>query len=503
MDTLSLEAASQISASKSFENIFANLKYYLCKLDICKEVAFFVSRFNGETCYPKKNCHIDKNSLAFLRASKEENICALDGDYSFLKDLGINEFGDNVFVCRFKMLEHGSEVFAFFSKGAKYDEQFLLYFFKIAYAPLNLITSDSTLKLILEYAAFVAEQKEPEMMLVALADMAREFSAADRATIWIGDKSNSSLWTKVAHGIPNITIPDNTGLAGYAYKNAETVVCNDPYSDTRFNPEIDKKTGYLTKSVAVIPVKNSENVVIGALQCINKLSSDDSFSSDDVSKLNLVATYIANTMELASLHKEIEDTQKEVIFTMGEVGEFRSKETGNHVKRVAEYSYILALGCGLSNTESELLRMASPMHDIGKVAIEDAILKKPGKLTDEEFDTMKTHTIMGYEVLRHSSRKIISAAAIVAYEHHEKWNGRGYPRGIKGEEIHIFGRITALADVFDALGSDRCYKKAWELEKIYGLFKEERGEHFDPKIVDAFFDNLDKILLIRESFKDV
>jgi response regulator RpfG family c-di-GMP phosphodiesterase len=188
---------------------------------------------------------------------------------------------------------------------------------------------------------------------------------------------------------------------------------------------------------------------------------------------------------------------------MGEVGEFRSKETGNHVKRVAEYSYVLAKGCGLSEAEAELLRMASPMHDIGKVAIEDAILKKPGKLTDEEFDIMKTHTTMGYEVLRHSTRKIISAAATVAYEHHEKYNGRGYPRGLKGEEIHIFGRITALADVFDALGSDRCYKKAWELEKIYNLFKEERGEHFDPKVVDAFFDNLEKILHIRESFKDV
>jgi len=502
MNAILLEAAAQISASKSFEAIFTNLKYYLVKLGICHEIVFFACRFNAEAYYPQ-NCKIENTSLKSLQNNKEESIQEYAGDMSTPYSFGISGSAKNISVCRFKILEHGGEVFSFFTKGEKYDEAIILYFFKFAYSPLNLITTDGTLNLILKYAAFVAEQKEPEMMLVALADMAREFSAADRATIWIGDRENKTLWTKVAHGIPNITIPDTVGLAGSAYNSAETVVCNDPYSDVRFNPEIDKKTGYVTKSVVVLPVKNSENVAIGALQCINKLSSDNKFNSEDVAKLNLVTTYIANTLELASLHKEIEDTQKEVIFTMGEVGEFRSKETGNHVKRVAEYSYILALGYGLSYADAELLRMASPMHDIGKVAISDDILKKPGKLTDDEFDIMKSHTIMGHEVLKHSTRKIISAAAIVAYEHHEKWNGRGYPRALKGEEIHIFGRITALADVFDALGSERCYKKAWELDKIYELFKAERGEHFDPKLVDAFFDNLDKILDIRGNFKDV
>lgn len=503
MNAIVLEAAAQIGGSKSFDAIFTNLKYYLVKLGICSEIAFFVYRFNGESCYPKNNRKIENTSLKSLQNIKEESICAYQGELGELSTFGVEGFVGNLFVGRFKILEHGGEVLSFFTKGEKYDEATLLYFFKFAYAPLNLIATDGTLNLILKYAAFVAEQKEPEMMLVALADMAREFSAADRATIWIGDKENKTLWTKVAHGIPNITIPETTGLAGAAYNALETVVCNDPYSDGRFNPEIDKKTGYVTKSVVVLPVKNSENIAIGALQCINKLSSDNKFNEEDVAKLNLVTTYIANTLELASLHKEIEDTQKEVIFTMGEVGEFRSKETGNHVKRVAEYSYVLALGCGLKFSEAELLRMASPMHDIGKVAISDDILKKPGKLTDEEFDIMKSHTTMGHDVLKHSTRKIISAAAVVAHEHHEKYNGRGYPRGIKGEEIHIFGRITALADVFDALGSERCYKKAWELDKIYDLFKAERGEHFDPKVVDAFFDNLDKILDIRGSFKDV
>lgn len=200
--------------------------------------------------------------------------------------------------------------------------------------------------------------------------------------------------------------------------------------------------------------------------------------------------------------KEIEEIQKEIIFTMGSIGESRSKETGNHVKRVAEYSKILALNYGLDEEESEMLRQASPMHDIGKVAISDSILKKPGRLNDEEITIMKTHAQAGYEMLKSSNRPLLKTAAIVALEHHEKWDGTGYPRGLKEEEIHIYGRITAIADVFDALGSNRCYKKAWEDDKIFALLKEERGKHFDPKLIDIFFQNLDEFLKIRNTFVD-
>jgi len=503
MSTILLKAAVEIAASSSFESVFTNLRKSLMELGVCSEITFFVCRFNGDACYPQKNCRLDKAPLKMLQNIPPETIVKQEGELHDLKIVGVRDDKNRSFAVRYRVLDYGGEVFAFFDKGKTYDEDVFINLLRLSYSPLNLITADGTLDLILKYAAFVAEQKEPEMMLVSLADMAREFSAADRATIWMGDKVNKTLWTKVAHGIPNVAISDTTGVAGYAYHNDKTVICNDPYSDPRFNAAIDKKTGYHTKSIIALPIKNSENIVIGALQCVNKLSTDSEFNDNDVAKLHLVSTYVANTLELASLHKEIEDTQKEVIFTMGEVGEFRSKETGNHVKRVAEYSYIIAIGYGLSVLDAELLRMASPMHDIGKVAIADSILKKPGKLTDEEFEVMKSHTTMGYEVLRHSNRKIISAASIVAYEHHEKWAGNGYPRGLKGEEIHIFGRITALADVFDALGSDRCYKRAWDLDRIYALFHEESGRHFDPKVVGAFFNNLDKILHIRESFKDV
>ena len=203
------------------------------------------------------------------------------------------------------------------------------------------------------------------------------------------------------------------------------------------------------------------------------------------------------------LKQEIEDTQKEIIFTMGAIGESRSKETGNHVKRVAEYSYLLAKLYGLSEDEAKLIKEASPMHDIGKVAIPDSILKKPGKLTDEEFEIMKTHSQLGYEMLKHSKRPIIKAAAIIAHQHHEKYNGKGYPQGLKEDEIHIYGAIVAIADVFDALGSDRVYKKAWDDERIINLFIEETGEHFHPVLANLFLANFEKFIKIRDRFKDI
>jgi PAS domain S-box-containing protein len=207
--------------------------------------------------------------------------------------------------------------------------------------------------------------------------------------------------------------------------------------------------------------------------------------------------------ELTNIHQEIEDTQKEIVYKMGEIGESRSKETGNHVKRVAEYSKSLALLHGLSISDANILFTASPMHDIGKVAISDSILKKPGKLTEEEFTIMKTHTTIGYEILKGSSRAVLKAASIVANEHHEKWNGQGYPKGLKKEEIHIYGRITAVADVFDALGSERCYKKAWSDEDIFKYYEKEKGEQFDPKLVDLFLNNKKVFTDIRNKYKDL
>lgn len=187
---------------------------------------------------------------------------------------------------------------------------------------------------------------------------------------------------------------------------------------------------------------------------------------------------------------------------MGAIAETRSKETGNHVKRVAEYSALMGELLGLSQAECALLRDASPMHDIGKVGIPDAVLHKPGRLTPEEWQIMMTHARLGYEMLQASHRPVMEAAATIALQHHEKWNGKGYPNGLAGEDIHLYGRIVALADVFDALGSDRCYKRAWPDEKIFTLLQEESGQQFQPQLVSLFFTHLDRFLAIREQFRD-
>ncbi|QKJ24341.1 HD-GYP domain-containing protein [Poseidonibacter lekithochrous] len=226
------------------------------------------------------------------------------------------------------------------------------------------------------------------------------------------------------------------------------------------------------------------------------------FSLKGVKDINKIMAYGTNITESIKANEEIINIQKDVVYAMGAIGETRSKETGNHVKRVAEYSKILALKYGLDEAQADLLKLASPMHDIGKVGIKDEILNKPGKLTDKEFIVMKTHSTLGYNMLKNSDKPILKAAAIVAHQHHEKWDGSGYPKKLKGEEIHIFGRITAVADVFDALGSDRVYKEAWPLEKIFNLFKEERGKHFDPQLIDLFFDNFEEIDEIRLKYQD-
>ncbi|MDO3409944.1 DUF3369 domain-containing protein [Saccharibacillus sp. CPCC 101409] len=219
----------------------------------------------------------------------------------------------------------------------------------------------------------------------------------------------------------------------------------------------------------------------------------------------LAEAYCTNTdavFENLELRREIENTQKEIIYTLGEIAETRSKETGFHVKRVAEYTKLLALKYGLPEEEAKLLELASPMHDIGKVGISDSILNKPGKLTEDEYRLMQTHALSGYEMLKHSNRPILKTAAIIALQHHEKYGGGGYPHGLRGEEIHLYGRITAIADVFDALASDRVYKKAWPLDEIVELFERERGRHFDPVLTDLFLEHLGEFLMIRAAYMD-
>ncbi len=215
---------------------------------------------------------------------------------------------------------------------------------------------------------------------------------------------------------------------------------------------------------------------------------------------NLAQKVAAGLEEIRSLNAEITATQRDVIIMLGSVCEGHSAETALHVKRVAAYAYFLAQCCNLAPEQAELIKEAAPMHDIGKIAIPDSILEKKGPLTADEWMVMKTHSFLGYKMLCYSERPLFKMAATIALEHHEKYDGSGYPKGLKGQNIHIAGRITAIADVFDALDSVRCYKDGWDLEAILTLFKQQRGYHFDPDIIDCFFAHLDTFLQVRAQF---
>ncbi|MGL1862725.1 MAG: DUF3369 domain-containing protein [Pseudodesulfovibrio sp.] len=239
-------------------------------------------------------------------------------------------------------------------------------------------------------------------------------------------------------------------------------------------------------------VSGSESVIY--------LHGADRFRDNDQKLIEVFSSNISVAFDNIGLNQVITETQKELLFTLGEVVETRSSETANHVRRVAEYSYILGRSSGMSQDEAERLKLASPMHDVGKIGIPDAILLKPGKLTDEEFTLVKTHTTIGYDILKKSDRPIMQMAATVALEHHERWDGTGYPNGLKGEEIARIARITTLADIFDALGNKRVYKKAWLTSDILNYLEEHTGTIFDPTLVALFMENLDQILDIKNRF---
>jgi putative two-component system response regulator len=193
------------------------------------------------------------------------------------------------------------------------------------------------------------------------------------------------------------------------------------------------------------------------------------------------------------LLSELEENQKEMIEVLTDLMEATSDETGKHTRRVSEMSALLAqLHPALTDEDADMLFYASPMHDVGKMTVPPEVLNKPGRYTEEEFCIMKDHTTNGHNLLRYSERRLMKAAAIIAHEHHEKWDGSGYPRQLKGAEIHIYGRIVSLADVFDALTHNRCYKDAWEIDDALAYIVDHRETQFDPELVDIMLTNLDR-----------
>ena len=200
--------------------------------------------------------------------------------------------------------------------------------------------------------------------------------------------------------------------------------------------------------------------------------------------------------------EELQNVQTEIIKSLGRASVYRDNETGAHIDRVSEYSYRMAKKLDVDEEIAQILKEASRMHDVGKIGIPDHILKKQGKLDDDEYDVMKTHTEIGADILGKHDYYILKMAAAIPLQHHERYDGKGYPKGLKGEEIALCARIVSVCDVFDALTTKRPYKDPWSFEKALNLLSEEKGRQFDPKIVEAFISDIDRIRIIHDTYRD-
>ena len=392
----------------------------------------------------------------------------------------------------------------------------------------------------------ISQIKDLDMLLEKILSEARCFTNCDAGSLYIkeGDSlkfsyaQNDTMRGNLPPGkklpFTTFTIPiSHNSIAGYVASNGTILNLEDVYRMPEnypftFNRSYDELTGYRTSSMLTIPLKNFRNDAIGVLQLINAKDEDGSvipFAGKDEE----IITYFANN---AAVALERAKMTREMILRMNKMAEMRDpKETGPHVNRVASYAVFLyeewAAKRGISNQEVEknrdVLRMSAMMHDVGKVAIADTILKKPGKFTPEEFEIMKMHTLFGANLFADIYSDFDESAAEVALNHHERWDGRGYPgyvdrhtmeplpgylnenggaRGKLGEEIPLFGRIVALADVFDALSSRRCYKEAWGEDDVIKTIREEAGKQFDPEMVALFLDNIDAFRQIQRRYPD-
>jgi response regulator RpfG family c-di-GMP phosphodiesterase len=277
------------------------------------------------------------------------------------------------------------------------------------------------------------------------------------------------------------------------------------YQAKRLNPNL---------ICVMITADNSKNVKLKALEAG---ASEFLTKPIDVSEMMIRLRNMAKLIEAEKVLRNYNDKlqheveiaiqkmvrgEYETLDVLSNVAEYRDEDTHNHTKRVALYSKLLAKEAGLDEQTQDLIYYASPLHDIGKIGIPDAILLKPGKLNEAEFSVMRTHAKIGFDMLDGFENKYLKAGAIIALTHHEKYDGSGYPNGLKGDEIDIMGQIVAITDVFDALTSRRPYKDAWPVEEAFALLKEEAGKHFSPKLVEIFLNNKEEILSIKEQYKD-
>jgi HD-GYP domain-containing protein (c-di-GMP phosphodiesterase class II) len=343
------------------------------------------------------------------------------------------------------------------------------------------------LDLLLQFGGIVYKETRLDRLLELIAGQVTKLLACSRCTVFILDRKTNELWSKVAEGMQNteIRMSVSKGIAGEAAREGRIVNIEDAYKEPLFNPEIDRMTGFRTATILAVPLKDVAGNIMGVFQAINK--KEGHFDNDDESILQLISSIAASAIENAQLYEKLYKAQLETIYRLALTAEYRDQEdTAVHLKHVSAYTALIARGMGLPETEVENIRNASPLHDIGKVAIPDAILLKPAKLNEQEYAEMKRHTFYGGKMLSDAESELLRISCDIAEYHHEKFDGTGYPSGMKGEQIPLYARIMAVADVFDALCMHRVYKPSWTPEKARDLIRSESGKAFDPAVVAAF-----------------
>lgn len=355
------------------------------------------------------------------------------------------------------------------------------------------------LSTLLKYAKQASTTTNLDELLQLLVEESKTVLNAERATVFLVDRKKNELWSKVASGTQTIRIPLDKGIAGAVATSGHLLNIKDVYKDPRFNPDVDKKTGYRTRSMLAVPMFNAKNLVIGVFQVLNNKEKKH-FDKQDQEILTLLSDQASGHVENAQLYQEVRKATQETIIRLASAVEFKDHDTRAHLWRMSQYSAFVAREMGFDPDWTENLRLAAPMHDIGKIGVPDAILNKPGKLTEEEWVEMRKHPAHGYEILKDTENELMQMSATIALCHHEKWDGSGYPRGLKGEAIPIEARIATIADVFDALTSKRIYKPSFSLEETLKIINNDSGKHFDPKVVEALLRSMEKVIPIMEAY---
>ncbi|MEN9205996.1 MAG: HD domain-containing protein [Thermostichales cyanobacterium DRC_bins_46] len=366
---------------------------------------------------------------------------------------------------------------------------------------------------LIEVGIALSAESNVERLLSLILTYAQELTHCDAGSLYLLEPAGLRIFISQNDAVKNFLLPlDHSSIAGYVVSQGVSLNIPDVYQlagdlPYRFNRSVDEQTGYRTCSLLTVPMRDRQGQVIGALQLLNRLSWTDPpvcepFSEFDQDVAESLASQAGVAYHNAKLQEQLKAAHYETIFRLSVAAEYRDHDTSYHLKRMSHYSRIIAKHLGLSEREQELILYASPMHDVGKLGIPDAILLKPGPLTVEERACMQRHPIIGAEILGKSDSELLQLSAVIALCHHEKYDGSGYPQGLKGEEIPLPGRIVALADVFDALASKRAYKKSWDLTQILEFIDQNTGSHFDPKVVAAFKAGFAEVMEVYERYQE-